>query len=129
MKLRLDLVMPPEILVNILYCDDLVCHTMVRFVVAGASMSWTIPCLLPIIYLSNTLEWKCFCNKMIIGDHTFGRVLLSGHLSVFLSIIALTLEPLDPGPLILVCGSILTFVRLGLYVKVLGQRSMSKVTN
>ena len=57
--------------------------------------------------------------------NVFGHVCQSVCLSVFLSVQAITLEPLDIETSFLVCSYILTITRSSLSIKVTGSRSRS----
>ena len=61
--------------------------------------------------------------------HLVASVRLSVCPCVDLFFCALLLEPLDLGPSYLVLGLTLTSARLGLYIKVIGQRSRSNAKN
>ena len=58
-------------------------------------------------------------------SNVFGHVCLSVSLSVFLSVQAITFEPLNIETSFLVCRYILTITRSSLSIKVIGSRSRS----
>ena len=76
------------------------------------------------MYNAQSRKRSCYHPRMWVGN-VFSRVCLSVCLSVFLSVQAITFEPLDIETLFLICRYILTKSRLSLSIKVIRLRSRS----